>query len=254
MAGHLGRARAGLRAFYLADYAVNPLGVKSSDAVREALEGWVRVAQGRASTLVVACNTASARLEGAPEVRELAHSLGIRLFSMVDFLDRTLNDSRRKVTGKRVCLMGTEFTVEQGGYRKRLMEAGAGRILPLAATRTERAIAHFQHESPRGRAQILEEVRETVLESDTVLLACTCFPLVGELLREANPEVSLLDPGLGVQTLPQLEGREGPNLMTVGVTGSVLSPAEIRRNFHRIFPAWELEEVAEHSTGQSPGS
>ncbi len=94
MAGHLGRARSGLRAFYLADYAVNPLGVKSPEVVREALEGWVRAAQGRASTLVVACNTASARLEGAPEIRELASSLGIRVYSMVDFLDWALKDSR----------------------------------------------------------------------------------------------------------------------------------------------------------------
>ena len=254
MAGHLGRARTGLRAFYLADYAVNPLGVKSPDAVRKALEGWVRAAQGRASTLVVACNTASARLEGASEVRGLASSLGIRLFSMVDFLDRTLKDSTREVRGKRVCLMGTEFTVGQGGYRKRLTEAGAGSIISLAATRTERAIAHFRHESPQGRAQILEEVREMVRESETVLLACTCFPLVGDLLREANPGVSLLDPGVGVESLPQIKGRKGPNLMTVGVTGSVLSASEIRRNFHRIFPGWELEEVVGHSPGQSSGS
>ena len=48
----------------MADYAVNPLGVKSKPEVRDALDRWVDAAQGLASHLIVACNTAS----DAPQV------------------------------------------------------------------------------------------------------------------------------------------------------------------------------------------
>ena len=243
VASHLGRVRSGLRAFYLADYAVNPLGVKSPRDVREALTGWVRATQGRASRLVVACNTASIRLRDAPEVIDLATELGIRVHSMADFLDRFLAHPPEGVAARRVCLMGTEFTVAQPLYGKRLIRAGAAAVQPLPATRTEAAIAHFRHESTEGRADILEEVAGSIRGVDSVLLACTCFPLVGDLLREVNPELALLDPGVGIRDLEGLEGGDGPNRLTIGIIGSTLSPADIRRNFDQIFSGWELEDV-----------
>lgn len=244
VASELARTRKGLRAFFLADYAVNPLGVKSDEAVREALDRWVDAAGGRAREMVVACNTASVRLRELPQVVERAGSKGIRVHSMVDFLEAMLEARVLDVSGKRVCVMGTEFTVRQSLYGDRVLGAGASGILPLAATRTERVVAHLLHRSPQGRDVIVAEVGETLAQADAVVLACTCFPMVGELIREMNPEITLLDPASGIETLgKEVEADEGPNRMTVALTGSVLTPGDLESHFPVLFPDWELEKV-----------
>lgn len=243
VASQLARTRKGLRAFFLADYAVNPLGVKSREAVQEALNRWVDAAVGRAEELVIACNTASVRLRGVPEVADRARTMGLRVHSMADFLERMLREGAWEVEGKRVCLMGTEFTVGQPLYRDRLSGAGAAAVLPLVATRTERAIAHLEHDSTQGREAIIEEVREAIEGSDAVVLACTCFPMVGDLIREVNPSITLLDPAIGVEGLGKMAGGKGPNRLTVAITGDTLSPEDLRAQFHQLFPGWELEGV-----------
>jgi glutamate racemase len=243
VAAELARTREGVRAFFLADYLVNPLGVKSDEAVREALDRWVDLAAGRSDTLVIACNTASVRLRGLSEVVERAGSLGLSVFSMADFLEQVLETRRQDVAGKRVCLMGTEFTVREPLYSDRILEAGARGLLPLAATLTERVIARLFHESPQGKAGILAECGETLAMADAVVLGCTCFPMASDLIRSVNPEIALLDPAEGISALGEVGRGEGPNRMTVALSGSVLSAAELESYFPTLFPGWELEEV-----------
>lgn len=243
VAARLARGRRGLRAFYLADYAVNPLGVKTPDEVRSALDRWVDVARDRSSTLIVACNTASVLLRDTPEVLERASGAGMTVVSMVDFLQALLRDSTSEVTGRTVCLMGTEFTVGRSLYPGLLAATGARTLLPLPATRTERAIAHLRHDTPEEREAIEAEIGEAVRKTEAIVLACTCFPLVEDLIRHLNPTVRLLDPAEGVDELA-LEGEgEGPNLLTVGLSGDTLSPDEIRARAPALFPGWELLEV-----------
>ena len=208
-----------MRAFYLADYAVNPLGVKTADEVRAALERWVRIALPRTGTLVVACNTASVLLEQLPDVLSEAEGAGLRVLSMVRLLDRVLAAPASTVEGRRVCLMGTRFTVTQPVYRDRLLRAGAAEVLPLAATRTEHTIAHLRHTSEDGRREIVEEVGDAVRRADVVVLACTLFPLIGPLLLSINPACLLLDPAAGIAGTLRRTSPAGTNQLTLAISG-----------------------------------
>jgi len=244
VAARLALGRAGLRGLYLADYAVNPLGVQPAFGVRAALDRWVDVARDRASTLIVACNTASVLLRRTPEVVERASGYGIRVHSMVDFLEVILGAEGEGVRGQRVCLMGTEFTVSQPLYHGLLQEAGAASLQPLPATQTEQTIAHLQHGTPAGRATVVREIAAGVRAADTVLLACTCFPLVSDLVREINPGAALLDPAHGVDGLELGAEGEGGNLLTVALTGDVLTPEMVSERAGTLFPGWTLSGVA----------
>jgi glutamate racemase len=237
-----GRAK-GIRAFYLADYAVNPLGVRSREEVRGALLRWIEFAAARSDLLVIACNTASVRLAECPEALARAEELGLRVYSMRDLLEQALLASPGRVEGKRVCLMGTRFTVSESPYRERLWEAGATEVVPLAATVTERTVAHLQHLSPAGKKAIGAEIGNTIRGSDTVVLACTCFPLVREQIHELNPRCGLLDPAQGVTVLPPLGSGSGPNRLSVAATGAGLSDQELRNQAPVLFVGWELEEI-----------
>jgi glutamate racemase len=162
----------------------------------------------------------------------------------VDFLERHLAAEPQALTGKRVCLMGTRFTVSQPVYRELLAAAGGREIVPLGATRTEGVIARLRHESAAGRREIVEEIGETIRSADAVILGCTLFPLIGGLIRELNPACALHDPGAGVAVvLPPQIGARGPNRLTVALSGNALTPEDIRRNAPALFPGWELADV-----------
>ncbi len=244
VAARLATARTGLRGFYLADYAVNPLGVKPRDAVQAALERWVRLAVPRAATLIVACNTASVLLRHCPQVQREAAEAGLHVVSMVDFLERHLAASPAPLAGQRVCLMGTRFTVSQPIYHDLLKSAGARDVVPLGATRTEGVIARLRHTTEAGRQEIVDEIGETIRACDAVILACTLFPLIGGLVQELNPSCTLHDPGAGVaDVLPAAPAGDGRNCLTIALSGTALTPADLQQSAAALFPGWRIEEI-----------
>ncbi len=89
----------------------------------------------------------------------------------------------------------------------------------------------------------MEEIRGAVQSSEAIVLACTCFPLVGDWVRELNPEIVLLDPAGGVEKLDGLANGEGPNRLTVGLTGSAIDPDVLRESAKSLIPGWEMEGV-----------
>jgi glutamate racemase len=246
-------SRAGLSAFYLADYAVNPLGVKTAAEVRAALERWVCIALPRTGTLVVACNTASVLLEQLPDLVSRAEGSGLRVLSMVRLLDRALAIPAATVEGQRVCLMGTRFTTSQPVYRDRLLRAGAAEVLPLAATRTEHAIAYLRHTSEEGRREIADEVGDTVRRAHVVVLACTLFPLVGPLLLSINPACRLLDPAAGIAGALTGTSPLGTNRLTIALSGRAIPLDDVRRQAGDLFPGWDIASIEEFAGPDGAG-
>jgi glutamate racemase len=243
VASNFAQPGAGLRALYLADYAVNPLGVKSDDEVRHALNRWVDVAAGKTRTMMVACNTASVRLEDSPGVRTRAAQRDLELLSMVDLLDLLLLKAGEALDGKRVCVMGTEYTVGRSVYERRLREAGATGVVPFGATLTESAIAHLRHRSQEARAAIRSEIGQALSHVDAVLLACTCFPLVSDLIDETRPGILQLDPGREICGAVPTVDRGGPNHLTLVFSGESMTRAELEAQVPVLFAGWDEIEV-----------
>ena len=142
--------------------------------------------------------------------------------------------------------MGTRFTVSQPVYRDRLMRAGAAEVLPLAATRTERTVAHLRHETEEGRRTIVDEVGDTIRRADVVVLACTLFPLVGPLLLTINPGCLLLDPAAGIAGTLIGTWPAGTNRLTLGLTGRAVPLDDVRRQTGDLFPGWDIESIEEY--------
>jgi glutamate racemase len=239
VAARLAATRGGLRAFYLADYAVNPLGLKSEADILATLARWREVARSRSDTLVVACNTASVLYEHVHDrLPRLPRHLRIR--SMVDLVDALLGCA--DLEGRRVCLMGTRFTVAQPLYRERLLKAGARAVVPLAATVTEHVVARLAHRSREGRQAVAREIGDAIRGCDAVLLACTCFPMVTDIIHDLNPACLPLDPASGVEHVFPDRG-SGPNRITVALSGTAVGAIEVREHASILFPGWEVEDV-----------
>ncbi len=62
-------------ALFMADYEVNPLGVKSDAAIADAVNKWFSLAKEQADTLILACNTLSIRYHQLPASRVASSGL-----------------------------------------------------------------------------------------------------------------------------------------------------------------------------------
>lgn len=253
VAARFAATRIGQRALYFADYACNPLGLKGATQIEATLAHWRSVAHSVSDTLVIACNTASVLHDRVRERWPTAEG-GSRTWSMVDLTDALMRRAG-DLRGARACLMGTQFTVTQAVYRDRLLRAGAREVVPLAATVTERVVARLQHTSPEGRRAIADETADVIRTCDAVLLACTCFPMAADVLREIHPACLLLDPATGVdQVLPTRAGT-GPNRLTIALTGAGPDASSVRDQAPVLFPGWEIDEIVESdlAIGRLPG-
>jgi glutamate racemase len=241
----------GVRAFYLADYAVNPLGRKAPCEIERAVRRWIEFAASQTDTVVVACNTASISLHETGRWSTASAPHTVRLVSMLDLFDRALVSARSRLEGASVCLMGTEYTVRHPVYHRRLLTAGAAAVRPLAASRTENVIARLQHTSKQGQRAIAHEIGDAIRSSDVVVLACTCFPLISRFISDLNPACAVIDPAAGA-VLHEYTRSGRMNRLTVGVTGGEsLTAAD---SISVLFPGWHIEDVIAFELDRSHGS
>ncbi|WP_448584672.1 glutamate racemase [Thermocrinis sp.] len=188
--------------FYLGDTARVPYGSKSKETIqRYSLECADFLLSFGIELLVVACNTASAYA-----LDLLRESLAIPVVGVVEpGVEYALKISK----GKRIGVIGTKGTVQSAVYQNLLRERGAqpiAKACPLFVPLVEEGIV-------KGRiAQsvveyYLEELKDKV---DTLILACTHYPLLKETIKEFMGDVDVVDSAHAVaQKVKELARNEG---------------------------------------------
>jgi glutamate racemase len=243
VASKLGAKSSGLRGLYLADYAINPLGVRSAEGIGAVVQRWVSAAASCSPLLIIACNTASVSVHRAGKLNEPVSGGGLVVVTMVELVGRVLEGHRTQLAGKRVGLLGTKFTTTERLYQELIVAAGAGEVDACAATQTEHAVAAFQYASASASAVIVDEIGAFVQGCDAVLLGCTCFPFIAPLIRRLNPGCLILDPAAAVQDVRTSPARSGENVMTIAVSGPEAAVKTVARNAVTLFPTWNIERV-----------
>ena len=181
---------------YFGDAARVPYGTKSPDTViRFTRECVSFLAHRGIKLLVVACNTAS-----AVALPALTRSLSV---PVVGVIGPGVAAALRRSRGKRIGVIGTEGTVASGAYRRGLQEVGDGWAFfeapcPLFVPLAEEG--WITGEVPRLAAQRYLEplLRENI---DTLILGCTHYPLLREVIAETmGPSVTLIDSATATAT------------------------------------------------------
>jgi glutamate racemase len=214
-------------AIFMADYAINPLGVKGDTAIAEVVNRWLKTAEADADTLIIACNTLSIRyhqlaLSNAP-VSDLSS-----IVSMVDCFMEMVKIEARRLANKNILIIGTEFTASQSLYPDILSAAlPCKRISTIAATDLERQIARLEHWISRSETVLTPALAQAIEQADVAVLACTCFPMVKLQLESLFPDVVFLDPGSYCAGLIRDENT-GPNRkLSIRVSGDVVSKEQV---------------------------
>lgn len=223
----LWRARIATDAVFLADYAINPLGVKSDTEIAEVVERWLTQAAEVSDTLVIACNTLSVRyhqLYGSERrLGRLAH-----VVSMADCFAEMVEQEADRIAGKNLLVIGTEFTANQSLYSEIVAQACPGaNVSTFAATELEQKIARFGTWEGATDPTLTGELRRAIDRAEIAILACTCFPMVREDLEAVFPDVLFLDPGAYSAGLMRGHAGTRDNTLSVTVTGEEVSSARV---------------------------
>lgn len=228
---------------YAADNAGLPYGTKTEAQIAARVAGLLgrMTERFRPRLVCIACNTASTIALGM--VREV---LEIPIVGTVPAIKPAAAMTRTGVIG----LLGTEATIRQGYVDRLEAEFAAGKLLlrhgapELVAAAEAKLRGHPVDPAVYNRAADGLRLQPGGDRIDTVVLACTHFPLVrDELAQVFGPEVAFIDGAQGIArriaTLTQGQAwqRNAPDvaLFTRDEPGlAELSPALHQRGLERI--------------------
>lgn len=171
--------------FYASDNAAFPYGIKSEHELVERVDHVVHQLQDmtQADIIVIACNTAST--VALPRIRE---RFSQPIIGVVPAIKPAAMISQSKVIG----LLATPGTIERD-YTQQLIDTFASdcHIVPVGSSE----LVILAEKKLRGELIAPEQLQHIVeplaqhSEMDTLVLACTHFPLLKDELRTALPHI-----------------------------------------------------------------
>jgi glutamate racemase len=179
---------------YLGDTARLPYGAKSRATVARYAASSARflVEEEEAEFLVIACNTASALALDAIREAVRVPVLGV--------VETGANAADASSTTRDVLVIATAATVESHAYaaacaerKMRAIEKACPLLVPLVEEGwTEHPVTEEVVRIYLG--ELMEQARAAQLNADTLVLACTHYPLLRETIERAVPqEVRVID-------------------------------------------------------------
>jgi glutamate racemase len=183
------------RFVYLGDTARLPYGTKSPETVvRYALQAAAALAEYRVKCLVIACNTASA-------VGLAAVSERIRDVPVIGVIEPGAEAACLASRSGHIAVIATEGTVRGGAYQdaiiRRRTDARVSAVpAPLFVALAEEGLCRgsIADSVARHYLEPLFDRRAGVSPPDTLVLGCTHFPMLADIIRATvGPEVSIVD-------------------------------------------------------------
>ena len=192
---------------YVGDTARMPYGSKSPETItRYAREISEWLLQNGATAIVIGCHTASSL--AADDLRKSLSGRGVPVF---DVVRPGLDEALQKSQG-RIGIIGTRGTITSGAHEKYLLAQSSdvqvfSQACPLLAPLVEEGFV--------GRPEtesILRKYLAPLLEQkiDTLILACTHYPLLREQIKKIVGDITIVDPATSLaEQLPATESQQG---------------------------------------------
>ncbi len=224
------KARPDAQYFYLADDARFPYGRIPESELIERVLGIVgnAIVTHKPDLVVIACNTASTLA-----LKELRKRFKVPFIGTVPAIKPACSDSRSKM----VSVLGTEATVAREYTMGLIREFAQGCDVKLVGSAWLAAFAEAElNGNPASDEAIAAElapcfVAQGERRTDTIALACTHYPLLGERLKNLAPwPVDWIDPAPAIarrviDLVGQPSAQAGPPASIAFTSGRAPSPA-----------------------------
>lgn len=184
---------------YFGDNARAPYGNRSFDVVYEfTLEAVKFLFEQGCPLVILACNTASAKALRTIQQKDLpALSSSNRVLGVIRPSTEVLGELTHS---KHVGILGTQGTINSNSYPIELAKFAPDiEVHQHACPMWVPLIENQQFEHPAGKQFILEDVQQllsTNEQIDTILLACTHYPVLQEQLQQlVGPNIQIVPQG-----------------------------------------------------------
>lgn len=174
---------------YFGDTARVPYGNKSRETIiRYSIENAIFLLEKQIKLLVVACNTASAF--ALPKLRQIFN------IPIVGVIEPGAKKAVSVTRNRRIAVLGTKGTIQSGAYQleiQRLLPEAT--VIPVACPLFVPLVEERFLNHPITRLAVKEYLSQLEkAEVDTILLGCTHYPLLKELIQDyAGPHITLVD-------------------------------------------------------------
>ena len=169
---------------YFGDTARLPYGSKSVETVaRYAVEAAHFLESQGARMLVIACNTATALA--------LDQITGASRVPVVGVVEPGAQAAAGATQNQKIVVIGTEATVSSHAYRKALENRGLQareKACPLLVPLVEEGWVEHLVTEQVARIYLSEAFSDGFHDADTLVLACTHYPLLKPLLQRVTPD------------------------------------------------------------------
>jgi glutamate racemase len=174
---------------YLGDTARLPYGSKSPDTIRQFAEQDLHFLLNRGvKAVVVACNTATAH--ALPLLREICD------VPVIGVIEAGVDSALADAAAERIGIIATKGTIASHAYQHALAQRRTGMVIHAVATPLLVPLVEEDWLEHPVTTLVLQTYLQPLVEKgvDTLLLACTHYPLLIPLLRTLVPEgVRLVD-------------------------------------------------------------
>ena len=185
---------------YLGDNARAPYGNRSFEVVHEFTLEAVNYLKERGCRLVIlACNTSSAKALRTIQQIDLKHSedSSFRVLGVIRPSTETIG---RLSKNNCIGVLGTEGTIQSGSYKIELEKFSPNTtVIQHACPMWVPLIESNQHQTDIGKKLIENDIRELLAMSssiDTILLACTHYPLIiSEVKKIVGEKINVVSQG-----------------------------------------------------------
>jgi glutamate racemase len=207
---------------YLGDTARLPYGTKSKETVTKySIQSANFLTKKGVDAIVVACNTAS-----SSAINQLRESFNIPVFGVIE------PAAKKAANYNKICVIGTESTISSNAYVDKIKKYNP------KATIEQRACPLFVPLVEAG--WIDDEITYLVakrylnnLQCDALILGCTHYPLLKDVIKRAAGDVELIDSGEALSDMLEdyRETFEGEGKLEFYTTDSKEKFAELGRLF-----------------------
>ncbi|MEK7198197.1 MAG: aspartate/glutamate racemase family protein [Patescibacteria group bacterium] len=214
---------------YLADGKRNPFGLKTKEEIKEIIINWIEKFQKMFPNLVlvvIACNTASIAV--LKNKKSIEQRFGIPIVTMLDGVNLSLSKNIKRISGKKVLITGTKYTINSNEYQKLLRRAEPKKLYSLCATKSEKFIARGLEKNKSFKKEVLDELSKYKNKSiETIFLGCTCFEFIKyQLKRLYGNDTFFLNPAKEVSEMAKFklqpkEKRKKLNNVKIYTTGDL---------------------------------
>ncbi len=178
---------------YFGDSARIPYGTKSPSVIKKfALQDTRFLMSRGVKAILIACGTVSSN---CPE--EVALVAGVPVVGVIGEAASRAAEVAKKGKG-RVAVLGTSATVNSGAFERELRKNGVDEIINQACPMFVPLVENWHHsvDDAATNAIVSEYLAPVAKHSpDAVILGCTHYPLLADVIKKYLPETALISSG-----------------------------------------------------------